>query len=291
MPKWSETIERHRPSLLAVIMGALLLLSVALAGLLIALRGGAKQEGTDVLLVLRQKKLPAFWSNDGVNQWFLWTGPDGRPAGWSTRTRGLAPKGYQGKKLEWKGSVVIQEAWQVDRAGTTGRYLGRAWAVIRRPGVRIPLLQPVSTTSILLRDGQVQVRHSGLRGGQSGQAVAPANYIPEGLTELAYYLASLGDQRVTFAWLNDESAVAGGRLNFSRVTATPEGKNKVLLSLQLPEGAREERMEFDAKGEVLRGSIPSSGFSYERSTFDLVKKAFPDVELFLKREAEEAPED
>jgi hypothetical protein len=292
MSKWSETIEHHRTALLAVIMGALLLLCVALAGWLVAARGGARQEGTDVLGVIREKKLPALWGNEGINLWYLWADPNGKPVGWWTRTRSPAARGYyKGKRIEQVGPLFLREVWQVDRAGRASQYLARTSAVVRQPGTRIPLLRQVSTTSILLRDGQVEVRRTGTQVGQLAKAAAPSNYIPEGLNDLAYYLASLGERRATFTLVNNETAIVRGRLNFARITAVPDGRGKVILSVQPPEGDQKESMEFDSKGEVLRGGNPASGFSFERSTFDVVKKTFPDVELFLRREAEEAPED
>jgi hypothetical protein len=272
-------------------MGALLLLCVGLAGWLVAARGGARQEGADVLAAIREKKLPAFWGNEGINLWYLWTDPNGQPAGWMTRTRSLAGRGYRGKRIEQVGSLFLREVWQVDHAGKTSQYLARALGVVRRPASRIPLLQPISTTSILLRDGVVEVRHTGPQVGQAAQAAAPADYIPKGLNELAYLLACLGGRRATFTLVSNEAAIVHGRLHFTRVTAVPQGPAKILLSAESPAGQQQERIEFDAKGEVLRGDRLASGFSFERSTFDVVKKAFPEVELFLRREAEEAPED
>ena len=291
MSKWSETIERHRPGLLAVIMGVLLLFCVGLAGWLVVARGGASQEGVEVLQDIREKKLPAFWGEEAVSLWYLYTDPNGKAVGWWTRTRGPAGKGYQGKRIEQVGSSFLREVWQVDRTGRISQYLARASAIVRRPGTRIPLLQPISTTSILLRDGQVEVRQTGLQITQAAKASAPGNYIPEGLNDLAYYQASLDERRAAFTLVINDAAVNRGRLHFTSITVVPEGRGKVLLSTQIADGDAKERLEFDSKGEVLRGGSPGGRYSFERSTFDLVKKAFPEVELFVRREAEDSQVD
>jgi hypothetical protein len=299
-------------------MGALLLLSVGLAGLLVVARGGARAEGSDVLGVIREKKLPALWGEEGISQWYIWTDPNGKPVGWSNRTRGPAGQDYQGKRLTFGRSLFSREVWQVDRAARTSKYLAHAWEF--PPGARNAQLVLKSTTSIHLRDGQVKVvrtvplaslmpggvvpapRDGRVKAGNkvpkvslTAEGAAPADYVPEGLDELAFYLASLGERRATFTLLHNNTAIFRDRLHFSPITAVPDGPGKIILSTQLPHGEAKERMEFDSKGEVLRGGSPTGssarGFSYERSTFDVVKKAFPDVEFFLRAEAAEAPQD
>jgi hypothetical protein len=244
-----------------------------------------------VLGVIREKKLPAFWGEEGVNLFYLWTDPNGKPVGWSTRTRGLVARGYRGKRIERIGSRFQREVWQVDQSGRTSRYLGRDSVIFRQAGSRIPLLRSMSETSILFRDGQVEVGQAGPQGGRSATVAAPANYIPEGLNELAYYLTSLDNRRAAFTEINDGIAIVQGKPHFTPITVVPDGRGKVILATQFPNGQHEERMEFDSKGEVLRGTRPGSGLSFERTTLDVVKKTFPDVELFLRLEAAESQEE
>ena len=210
MSKWSETIECVDANVLAVIMGALPAVLRGLAGRLVVAREGPgrKRKASEGI---REKKLPAFWGEEGISLCTCAWDPNGKAVGWWAKTRSPAARGYRGKRIEQVEVTIPAGGLEVDRSGRTSQYLARASAVVRRSGTRIPVLQPISTTSILLRDGQVEVHHTGLQMGQAARAAAPANYIPEGMNDLAYYQASLDERRAAFTLVINDTAIDRGR--------------------------------------------------------------------------------
>jgi hypothetical protein len=277
MSSWEETVRRHRPSLLAGVMGLVLLASVGAAAWLAELRAGAVRRGQDIIQHIRGRKLSAFWGTEDQTLWYLIRGEGSRPVGWRMARRMPTADGYIGTSVERDGVGFYQSAWKLDNQGRAGQYVGRISALTERQGLPLPAVQQLLSTSITLRGAEVDVRQQGRRRGEA-TARTPANYVPEGLTELACFLAAAGGREVSFAMILDEQAVAARRVQFARAEATPEDARRVRVVFRSMVGESQETIHFDQAGRVVRMDRPDSGTRIELSSYQAVVEAFPEAE-------------
>ena len=293
MTGWTQLVERHRGSLLGAMMFAILLASVAVAAWLVQLRGGAVDDAVKVLGHIRLRKLTAFWGNDDQTLWYLQRDGEGHPVGWSTAQRSVVEGGYAGRRIRRSGAMLYRERWRIDVAARTGTYSAESFALVRRAGVRVPLLRPIGSTAIALGSGRVTVRRTGPQAAGGATAPAPRNYVPKGLSTLVYFLTAAGQNAAEFTVLLNERALGGNEVHFSRMRVIPQGRQAVRVRYDVPGGSQDEVVELDRQGRILRGGSPRSGMRYEQADFEAVRKAFPEADLFAKPDspAEDSPEE
>jgi hypothetical protein len=289
MPPWEQTVARHRTTVLGGIMVVILLASVALAAWLARQRRLAIGEAVEVLQEIRLRKLPAFWGRDAVTDWYLHRDPDGGPVGWSTVQRTPTGDGYSGRHIRRRGATLDRETWSIDAAARTGSYFADSSILIPAPGRRTPLLRRVSSTSIELRGGRVQVRREAPGGVAAATAEAPENYVPEGLLRLACYRAAAGQRRADFITVLNDHAVAAGEVRFSPVHVSPRGPSAVRVRFAGPDPQSEQILQFDQDGRVLRGQSVHTGTYFEAVELQEVRRIFPEVELFAARRPRGSP--
>jgi len=261
-------------------MVVILLASVAVAAWLARRRSAAIREGVEVLEEIRLRKLPAFWGRDAVADWYVHRDSDGGPVGWSTVQRTPTGDGYSGRRIRRRGATLDRETWSIDAAARTCSYSADSSVLTPRPGRRTPLLRRASSTSIELRSGRVQVRREDAGGVAAATAEAPENYIPKGLSMLAYYRAAAGQRRANFVTVLNDQAVAAGQVRFSPVHVTPRGPSAVRVGPAGPGRQGEQVLQFDQDGRVLRSQSPDTGTYFERVNFQDVRRIFPEVDLF-----------
>jgi len=271
-------------------MVVVLLASVAVAAWLVELRGGPVRDGRQVLDLVRRRGLEAFWGREPETLWYLARDGGGKPAGWWTVRRRPTPSGYRGEHVRRMGEALYQEAWSVDANAQTSEYVAEASQLVQRTGQRMPVLRQESTTRITYRRGRVEVLRRTLhRGRQSAADDAPANYVPEGISSLVYYLTAAGQREAAFALIFNEAAVVGKRVHFSETRVVPEGRRRVHVTYTAAGGVvGEEVVEFDAPGRVVRGRRPGSGRSWKRVSFEAVRKVFPEASQFAEPRREGA---
>lgn len=277
-----EAVGRRRAALLGAIMVVILLASVALAVLLVHRRTVGIRQGAQVLEDIRSRKLPDFWGRDTIADWYIRRGPHGEPVGWFMLQRAPADGGYRGRRVSRLGGAINSETWNVDAAARTCSYSADFSALIRMPGRRVPVLRRLSSTSIKLDDGHVNVRREGPREAADATAEAPENYvpIPEGLSHLAYYRVAVGRRKADFTIVLSDEPVVGGQVRFTPVSVIPREPSSVCVRYARLQRASQDILQFDGDGRLLRGRSLETGTSFERVDFEAVRRIFPEVELF-----------
>jgi len=275
-----ETVGPHRGRLLAGIMIAILLASVAAAAWLARLRRAGADAAIEVLREIRLRKLPAFWGPQPVADWYLRRSADGKALGWSTEQRAPTDDGYSGRRIGRIGATLYRETWAIDAAARTGHYSSDTSALIRSPGRPVPVPRRVSSTSIDLRDGRVEVRREQLGSLEAATGPAPENYIPEGLSRLTFYRTAARGRKASFVRILNDQAVLDGQVRFSPIHVVPEGRSGVRVRYPWRDREGKGLLQFDEDGRLLREQDLEMGTSLERSDFETVRRAFPEAKLF-----------
>ena len=261
-------------------MVAILAVSVGIAGWIVS--GGASRvsDAVEVLQQIRLRKLPAFWGERDSEAWYLERDAAGRPIGWSLHRRQAVRGGYRGFRILRTGQALSRESWEIDLAAQTGRYEAGVSAVSRRPGRSDLVLDQLSSTTIRLEGGKVQVVHDDLqkgRGKASGEA--PENYVPEGLSSLVFYLVAAGGRPCDFAMIFNENAFNQGGVRFSTVRVTPDGPRSVRVALGSG-GEADEVHYFDREGQPMQRKEVSRRSVRDRVDFETVERLFPDARRY-----------
>ncbi len=293
MVTWQDIRSKHPRSLLAGAMCLVLGGSVGLAAWLARARSAGTLRGVAVIDTIQARRLPAFWSPRPQSDWTLWRGPSGEPVGWFHVTRTRTSSGFAGRRIGRLGQGLFEEEWSLRHDAAFGRYSASAYALIRRGRARVPVRRRLSSTLILLRNGQIEVQREHLGRGRQGSAPAPRNYIPEGASYLAYRLTAAGGRDAQFRMvLNDEALDGQGMLHFARADVTILAPRRVRVRVHSPDdrgGVTEEVLEFDADGELVTRSNPATGRVGRRVPYRVVREAFPEVEAFAEEEAGAMP--
>jgi hypothetical protein len=280
MSNSQETAQRRRPMMLAAVMVAVLLVSLGAAAWLVQARGGKYSRGVEILEHIRREGLPSFWGDGEATSWYLLRRQDGVAVGWRMVQRAPAAGGYTGKKISRTGPRLHVEAWSVDVRGRLSSYRAEGSTVARSPRSGSRLIAKTDSTRIALRGGRVEVLRNEAGRERLGTGDAPANYIPEGLHTLVYFLATAGQQEASFTTVFNEQSVVGNRAHFSWLRVEPQGARRV----RLVSGAGEHVYQFGGNGELLRLEMPEAGRHYERVPAESVQEAFPDASYFARRE-------
>lgn len=195
-------------------MFAVLLLSVAFAWMLSHRGDVAVRRGEEILGEIRSHGLPAYWTREPQNLWYLVRNREGQVIGWEQRTRVFKDGVYIGVHRSRLKNFDIAELWSLNETATAGKYLGQANT-------------PVGSleTHITLQGDAIQVSSSAVAKRVAGEF--PANYIPEGLAALAFRLAAAGEKKVIFRMILDGLAIVGEQVNFVTVIVEPDGPERL----------------------------------------------------------------
>lgn len=278
--------EARRRSMLAVIMLMILVAAVGAGWWLAMSRHSDPQTARDVLADIRKRGLRAIWGDEPVTSWYIERRADGEPVGWRFEARvRLADGRYAGTRVQRLGAKEYVESWILDDTACTGQYQAMDYTLIRRPGQKSPVRRVDAKTVIALNNGQVNMQRRSGQGMLAGAALAPANYIPEGLTDLVLFETAARGQKTTYQFLSNSESIQRSKLLFAAITAEPEGKRVLRTSL----GKAGQIMTFDEAGQVLRTTTPGSGGWSERSTAEIVAKIDPDARVFAQFTPTTAP--
>ena len=227
-------LRSDRRGLAGLIMFGVLLLSVAAAWLLIRGRTAAAERGREILQGIRNRKLSAFWGTDPVELWYLSVTADNQPVGWHQMARSYKDGRYFGRTIRRSGKLIVQEEWTLNEDATAGEYAAREGPIV---------------TFIRLEGGNVRVSSNLDR--EAASDLAPANYIPEGLSPLVFYLAAEAGQAADCQELLKERPIMDGRVNFTPVAMEPAGERRLRVGISrkteilfaFAPGGRVEQME------------------------------------------------
>jgi hypothetical protein len=194
--------------------------------------------------------------------------------------RAPAAGGYTGKDVSRIGPRLHVEAWSVDVRGRLSRYRAEGATLGTSPRTGSPVIAKTDSTRIALRNGRVEVLRNEAGRERLGTGEAPANYIPEGLHALVYFLAAGGQREAAFVTVFNEQSVVGNRVRFSWLRAEPQGPRRVRVTFE----AGQHVYQFGANGELLRMEMPETGLHYERAPAKDVQEKFPDASYLAGRE-------
>lgn len=284
-----QTAARRRPAVLAGLMVAVLLLSVGLAAWIARGRSRPVRRGAEIVEHIRQRRLSAFWPREKQTFWYLSYGRSGRPRGWWLAERRATGDGFAGRRVWRAGSQIHREAWKIDDGAVVCEYQASSSLIERASPGRVPVLRQVSATAITLRGRKVTVRREALGVGQAATGEAPDNYLPEGISPLAYHLTIAGEEPATFAMIFNQQAVLGGRVQFASAKVAPQGSRKLGVTYSTLRGSSSDRITVDENGQVESSEGLDTGESYRRVPQEEVMKAFPEAVLFARPDAPPEP--
>ena len=286
----------RRPVVLAAAMVAVLAASVAVAAWLSQMRGAPRRAGDAVLEHLRTRGLAAFWGRQTETLWYLLRDARGRAVGWWRLRRSPIEGGYQGHVVRRSAGSFDEEQWSLGERATEGQYQADEYALVQRPGLAVPLRQHQVTTRISLARGQVVVaRTPARRRGIRASDTAPEHYVPEGVTTLVLSLAAAGGKPAVFALVFNEFGLSASGVQFAEATVEPQGprRARITYSLVLEDLGKKvgwaEVLEFDAGGNVLRGTRPDSGITWEQASFEDVRGQFPEAARYAEPPDADSP--
>ena len=269
---------RRKRSLLAAVMLAVLLGSVAVAWMLGELADRRVKSAVAALAAVRRDGLAKHWPERLRVDWYVSRAGDGaNPSGWGALVRGRGDQGaFAGMMLYVSGQEYHVDEWVLNADATSGMYRARA-------GVGWPLLD----TSITLDDGVVEVvPHGGER--LPGRGRAPENYLPEGTLELAVALVAAGKSNAQFALVFNESPNVGGRIEFGTVRMKyagrgPTRRGKATRRVRVGFGGQQSEREYEVGpgGEVLAWSAP--GLRFVTAGEEEVLSRFPNAAIIVGR--------
>jgi hypothetical protein len=271
----SKNSFQRRQSLLSVVMLGVLLCSVGVGWLVIRGARVSQKRGEEILRRIREQTLRSLWDSQRVELWYLGTDGGGRKVGWRRVTRNLADGAYIGTLYHARENFRAQSRWTLNAEATEGSYIANE----STPGKRL-------ITRITFKEGTVTLRSNILR--TSVRTVAPANYIPEGLSELVYFLAADGNTDAVCQMVFDGDPVQGGRVNFRTITLRPEGEGG--LRWTASGGVGQTIYQFDNSGAIESIEHPDERVVYRRVPRSEVEVHFPEAGIFVEDDAKEPEE-
>lgn len=169
-----QAMTSRRKWILAGAMGAVLLVSVALAWMVTHQKKQLRASATDALGTLRQEGLSAYYSRSV--EWYV-IRIDGADVGWAMRATEPAQdgSGFFGAYLVVTGTTGICELWTLTEDASTGSY--KAGDLAMSAGQSLELNPD---TTIVQEDGQLTVTQSFQGRRVISKAAVPETYMPEG---------------------------------------------------------------------------------------------------------------
>lgn len=277
-----EKSEAVRRVMLTAVMIALLAGSVALAWFVSAARRHDPQVAADILADIRQKGLDAFWGDEPFENWCVIYGPDGKAVGWYVERRLRMEDGnFVGTRVRELGGELSIERWMLDNQARTGKYQGDQWQLqrVRVSGRPVQVSVKLPATEIYLAGETLTVRRTdGRRKIEAQTQQVPANYIPEGMTNLFLYQAALKGRKTECAMVINARAFAGREIEFTRYRVAPAGGRVVDLGI----GQSVETITFDETGRKVRSGDVTGSYWEERTTAREVTTEFPRAKRYLQ---------
>ena len=266
---------RRKRSLLAVVVLAVLVVSVAVAWVLGALADRRVKSAVAILAAVRRDGLAKHWPERPRLDWYLsHAGDEAEPSGWRAVIRGRVDNGrednglFAGMIVHVSGREYQVEEWVLNADATSGKY-----------AAHMGVGRPLPDTSITLEkreDGEKREDREKMDvtvtpyGGKRlpGRGEAPKNYLPEGTLELAVALVAAGRGNAQFALVFNGSPNVGGRIEFGTVRMRYAGKGPTRQGKETRRvrvgfgGRRQDEHEYEVgpDGEVLAWSEPGRRF-------------------------------
>ncbi len=249
----------RRDMLLKAVTIGVLLASTGVAWLIARSRSGHADRaqaalvanGTQVLAQIRNQGLDHHWPGDEVprERWYLVYG-GGRVKelrGWRAARHWREADGTH-RELQLNFPSGVWEYWQLNGDGTRGLYeAGQATPV---PGS--PRLETATTTRITLRDGRAELRQYGPDGAVS-EVDVPANYVPEGMLDLACLIAALRGGEAQFRLILNSDPPDGKTTRLATATISDikqlrQGVHATMTISSAQGGSLEHELRFSRTG-------------------------------------------
>jgi len=212
-----ERTPEHRDILLKAVTIGVLFASTGLAWLFVRARSSAVDRAKSTMVdsavsaleQIRNEGLDKRWGTESEAWYLLYV--DRGLSGWRTVIRWREPDGtHQGLHVVFpKG---LWEYWQLDARGTAGRYEAGEVVAVRGS----PHLARRTTTKIILNQGRVELHQpQGV-----SRADAPENYVPEGMLDLACFVAAERGSEAEFGLILNSDPPDGNTTRFASVTVS-----------------------------------------------------------------------
>lgn len=268
-------IERHRKSLLSLVMLGILLIAVCIAWLITLSSSALMDEGTAVIREIRKQSLPVLLKNDPAIRCYLIKNKEGGKLGYGIDTLRSGRNGYDGAGLMHLPRVTVSEKWQLSNDAARGSYAGLSSGMDQ------------SYTAMSLSDGKliatVQLPTQKIR----SELTVPDNFIPDGIIDLVVRVVAQRGGKAVFHALRGSQAVMQNRLYFSTVTMIPQGRDKVKVQIKAPNGEVDSFIyHLDAKGQVLDVKVDEA-ITMQVVGQEELFKAFPETRSLLPSEEED----
>ena len=224
-----------------------------------------------MLQELRRAGLQQYWPEGVRIEWHL-IRAGSKPLGWSGTVTGTTEDGQLASlqvELRPTEGLRLVESRTLDAHATEGRYHG----VVEVGRERME-------TRIALKKGNVHVRTSDNR----ASAVAPVNYMPEGLFGVLLRLVAAKRADVQFKLIFDDRQNVPGKVRFDtlrmRYVGSKARPGGAVLDIVRVSGVRTERgyaatYELDQTGAVVRRALEGTGLVWERSSTEDIGRHFP----------------
>ncbi|MFA6134481.1 MAG: hypothetical protein WC869_10755 [Phycisphaerae bacterium] len=267
-------VEKHRHSLLSVVMLAIFAASVLTAWSLVRTREAPVTRGAAIMRQIQTRTLSLVMPRELVSRWYLLRDRTGVNLGFTAHASMAIDGAYAGFAMVYLPSNVIYERWQLSKDARTGSYVA-------------PTSDGAEDFIIVLKEGKVAIalQHSGRRVKLAPQD-APDNYIPEGLMHPVISLVAREGQKAMFKSIFNVESVVKDRFYFTTVTLTPMGPNKVRLEAELPlSGDRLDQVyKLDAGGQIIEIDDIQTGQSEKLVAFDDLLKVFPQARQYKPKD-------
>jgi len=283
----ANDVPQEKRGLLAVVMTALLAVSVAMAWLTTRPQKDTSRGGAEIIAKLADDTLEGYWTSGHWDSCFIGLRRDSRPIDWQMQSRDRVSEGmFSGSLVTGNVRPARRESkWRLSTDLSEGNYVAREYD----DGSRV-----VTETRITLTSNEITVARS--RGDQKLTAASarPDNYVPEDAFPLVLrHVATHGDTATVKMIFDDTAITDDGTINFVNARLVPYGDNVVRVeysrgrlvnSGHWPGFTIVYHLDPDRGYDIDRYEYPAQGVIYRRCKRDLVIKTFriPDEEPAVK---------
>jgi len=227
----------------------------------------ANERCIELLADIRSKKLPWFWTQESVENWYLILDSRGGILGWQRDSRTKTPDGFEGESFRSFQGDISYEGWNLNEDATAGEYSGIVGKGFGE-----------TFTGIVLDSDIVTVRP-----GKSSEAVisdAPEDYVPEGLLGLFLREGAMEGKEFAGKMILDAIAIRKGKVNFTPFAIIPSESRKV--EFNFIRGIKGRVYHFDEQGQIELIIEQNMGIIIQRVEAVEVLKRFPQARSFAK---------
>jgi|GEM_PF-3184090 len=259
-------VPQAKLAILAVVMIAILAVSVALAYLVTKPGKSNSPGGAEIISKLASDTIEGYWTGSRRQSWFIMLNPNAQPVGWQMSSRGRESEGiFSGSLVDGSiGASRHRSTWRTKTDLSESIYTSRG------PANKAQM----ADTRIELTDSEVTVVR--IVGGRKRSATAPrpANYVPEGTFPLVLRLAAAGARPVTIKMIVDQYAIVDGKINFVDISLMPLGDNVVRAVCSRRRVMPTTVYHLDSEYNVYQRVYPTMGIIYRLCEKELVTKTF-----------------